>query len=112
VLLAGQVDRCGAFVHRISFARTARSGPTGEVPRGMLLGGPSVGRRPVAASRASHRPGRRWSRAGRLRGRRRERSPGRGQPRSEATNRAARPDCMRADSQFSKNRRNQSKVGL
>src|SRR5205814_7600108 len=55
VLLARQVDPSGALLHRSSFALGAGCGPTGEVPWRMLIGGPSAGRRPVAAPGASHR---------------------------------------------------------
>src|SRR5919201_3914486 len=55
VLLARQVEPAGASLHRSSFTRVAERGPTGEVPWRMLIDGPSVGRRPVAAPGASHR---------------------------------------------------------
>ena len=55
VLLAGQVEPGSALLHRTSFTRIAERGPTGEVPWRMLIGGPSLGRRPVAAPGAFDR---------------------------------------------------------
>src|SRR5512133_673057 len=55
MLLAREIDTAGAFVHRTSLTRVAERRPTGEVPWRMLIDGPSVGRRPVAAPGASHR---------------------------------------------------------
>ncbi len=55
VFLAGQIDPCGPLHLMPSSTRRTGSRPTGEVPWRMLIGGPSVGRRPVAAPGASHR---------------------------------------------------------
>ena len=92
-----------------SFASGAGCGPTGEVPWRMLIDGPSAGRRPVAAPGASHR------REAQVSSRAVYAASDEGALPAvvshEPTLRTApvdtRTDCVRADSQISKNKQNQ-----